>query len=687
MKYLFLLLLLSLSLEVLAQDSLFKSSVQEIMEMEVVAQETEIVSASKKAEKLFNSALSVSVITRDQIEKAGCLSIPEALRLANGVIVRETTAGNYDIHLLGLNNVKPFKAQFVLTESPNILVMIDSRPVYNYFQGGTFWETLPIDIIDIESIEIVRGASSALYGANAVTGVINLITSSKAKNNVQARTNIQYGSENSKIFQTHISGRLGSRFSVGASFNYQYRQRLFDRYYRFSVNRYVPLDSLTFLGASPTRYRYPERSLALDRTGTNFWASYTSNKGFNSQIKAGWQTSTAQKMYVDNVTTPLTTNLSNTSYIDWTSQMGGFSAQVAYQTGRQKVQGVTGWLYDFATIFANIEYEWQRKNWSVRTGLNYQEANYDDKPAATEFGITRAFLGGNMRILHSFAAFARAEYTWKNLKAIAALRAEKYNFPDKTYFPYQLALTYQPNENWLFRITNSQANQGAFMLDNFYNHTAGVKIVGNTNLNLANLQITEIGFRKKIGKSVEIDVELFSQEISNLAGVKQPLVGRDNMISNYDIKAQQQGINGSVSYQFAQKFSVKLGLSYQKTMLKDFPNSPDYTKSTELENKATPAFYGNLTLNWLITSKINLNTNIYYMGEQEITGINGNINITQKNLATPAFAVFNANVSYAIRNNFKVFVNARNFNWGSKKQLFLVDDILPEILLGARFDL
>ncbi len=686
MKTLFFFILLLASANLFAQtDTLFKSSVKDVMVLPVLGQETEIVSASKRAEKIFESALSVSVITREQIEKAGCLSIPEALRLASGVIVRETTAGNYDIHLLGLDNVKPFKAQFVLTESPNILVMIDGRPVYNYFQGGTFWETLPIDLVDLEAIEIVRGASSALYGANAVTGVINLLTTTNPKNLLQARVRVQYGNENSKIFQTHIVGSLSSNLSAGISANYQYRERIFDRYYRFSVNRYVPLDSLTFLGASPTKYRYPDRNLALDRTGVNVWTTYQSSRGLFTQLKAGWQTSTVQKMYVDNITTPLSTNLSNSSYLDWTSKIGGFSAQLAYNTGKQKMQGITGWFYNFATIFGNAEYEWKKEKWALRTGINYQQADYDDKPAADEFGITRAFLGGRVRQLYSLATFVRAEYKWKNLKAIAAVRAEKYNLPNKVYFPYQVSLTYQPWETWLFRISNSQANQGAFMLDNFYNHTAGAKIVGNTNLNLTNLQITEIGFRKKISTYWLFDIEIFSQELGNLTGVKQVIIGVDNVITNYEIKAKQQGINGSISYQLAQNFTAKLGASYQKTMLSNFPNSPDYKQYKEIENEASPTFYGNLYLNWLITTKINLNTNIYYVGEQQITGINGNTNL--RNLGTPAFAIFNVNASYAFRNNFKIFVNARNLNWGSKKQLFLVDDILPEVFLGLRLDL
>ncbi|TAE00309.1 MAG: hypothetical protein EAZ97_06275 [Bacteroidetes bacterium] len=689
MKYLFLLLLLFLPLEVLAQDSLLKSSVQEIMEMKVVVQETEIVSASKKAEKLFNTPLSASVITREQIEKAGCLSIPEALRLANGVIVRETTKGNYDIHIQGFDNIKPFRSQFALAESTSILVMIDGRPVYNFFQGGTFWETLPIDISDLEAIEIVRGASSALYGANAVTGVVNLITSPATKNTLKARAAMQYGSNESKVFHAYVSSRLGSKWAVGFSANQQYRKRDQNTYYRFAVDRFVPLDSVLFGGNTTTnKFRYPDPMQALDRKATNFWIDFFPNNRLEMRLKGGWQNSLVQKMYVSQSITPLTTNTSNTTYLDYTAKGYGFSAQVSYNGGQQNVQGVTGWRYNFQTLFSNLEYEWQKNNFSIRAGLNYQNTTYDDKPGFDEFG--RSFLGAEPRNLNMLAAFVRSEYSWKWFKIMGAIRAEQYNSPNKNYYPHQIALTYQPSQTWLLRVVNARANQGSFMLDNFYKTTAATSLTGNTNLNLVDLTINEIGIRKKLGKHIELDIDFFSQEIGNLAGFRQIVLNTVNSVVNYDFKAQQQGVNLRIEYKLAQSFQANLCVSYQKTMLRDFPITADYKKTEDIDNKSLPSFYGSLYLNWQISTKLNLNTTAYYFGDQGVSTIiagNNSATIGIKNLDTPAFSVFNANISYAFRNNFKLFVNVRNLNWGSKKQLFQVDDVLPETLLGIRFDL
>src|SRR5687767_615534 len=119
-----------------------------------------IISVSKKAEFLFDAPLSATVVTKEEISRAGCTSIMEALRLVPGMIVREQSNGNYDIYLRGMDNAPP-NAPFE-GGSTTTLVMIDDRPIYNYLRGGTFWETLPIDINDVEKIEVVRGPAGAL---------------------------------------------------------------------------------------------------------------------------------------------------------------------------------------------------------------------------------------------------------------------------------------------------------------------------------------------------------------------------------------------------------------------------------------------------------------------------------------------------------------------------------------------
>ena len=97
------------------------------------------------------------------------------------------------------------------SENITTLVMIDNRKVYSYAFGGTFWESLAIEIIDIERIELIKGSSGALYGSNAVSGVINIITKKIKNKKLNVNANLQAGNFNSKIAEFSISKGLNEK--------------------------------------------------------------------------------------------------------------------------------------------------------------------------------------------------------------------------------------------------------------------------------------------------------------------------------------------------------------------------------------------------------------------------------------------------------------------------------------------
>src|SRR5688572_20326280 len=99
-------------------------SLEELMEIPIY-------SVSRYEESPFDAPLSSSVVSREEIKRAGCTTIMEALRLVPGLIVREQSNGNYDVHIRGLDNVPPNSSMYFWTNSTT-LVMIDNRPVYNY---------------------------------------------------------------------------------------------------------------------------------------------------------------------------------------------------------------------------------------------------------------------------------------------------------------------------------------------------------------------------------------------------------------------------------------------------------------------------------------------------------------------------------------------------------------------------
>jgi iron complex outermembrane receptor protein len=128
----------------------------------------EVTSVSKRAQRLSEVAASVYVISSDDIRRSGATSLPEVLRLAPNLQVARADANQYAITSRGFNSVLANK----------MLVLIDGRTVYSPLFSGVFWEAQDVVLEDIDRIEVLGGSGGALYGSNAVNGVINIISRS-----------------------------------------------------------------------------------------------------------------------------------------------------------------------------------------------------------------------------------------------------------------------------------------------------------------------------------------------------------------------------------------------------------------------------------------------------------------------------------------------------------------------------
>ena len=128
----------------------------------------QITSVSRRSERLSDAAASIYVITADAIRRSGASSLPQALRLAPNLQVAQIDANQYAISARGFNNAIGNK----------LLVLIDGRTVYTPFYSGVFWDQQDLVLADIDRIEVISGPGATLWGANAVNGVINVITRS-----------------------------------------------------------------------------------------------------------------------------------------------------------------------------------------------------------------------------------------------------------------------------------------------------------------------------------------------------------------------------------------------------------------------------------------------------------------------------------------------------------------------------
>src|SRR4051812_41053311 len=128
----------------------------------------EVTSVARKTGTLFQSPAAIAVISADDIRRSGGMSIPEALRLAPGIEAARLDANQWAVSARGFNDVFANK----------LLVLQDGRTLYSPLFSGVFWDVQGLMLEDIDRIEVIRGPGATLWGANAVNGVINIMSKS-----------------------------------------------------------------------------------------------------------------------------------------------------------------------------------------------------------------------------------------------------------------------------------------------------------------------------------------------------------------------------------------------------------------------------------------------------------------------------------------------------------------------------
>ncbi|MDM8547381.1 TonB-dependent receptor plug domain-containing protein [Candidatus Venteria ishoeyi] len=170
-------------------------SLEQLLEVRI----DDIASVARKSQKITETAAAAFVITREDIRRAGITSIPEALRMAPGVQVARLDSSTWAVSIRGLNG------RF----SSKLLVLIDGRSVYSPTSSGTYWNRINTVMADLERIEIVRGPGGTLWGANAVNGVINIITRhSQDTQGAMLSTSLGQGGEKGSL-SARYGGELG----------------------------------------------------------------------------------------------------------------------------------------------------------------------------------------------------------------------------------------------------------------------------------------------------------------------------------------------------------------------------------------------------------------------------------------------------------------------------------------------
>ncbi|MGF1638207.1 MAG: TonB-dependent receptor plug domain-containing protein [Cyclobacteriaceae bacterium] len=692
----------------LSQDSagdLYDLSLEDLMNIEIV-------SASKKSESVFEAPLSSYTLSKDEILQSGATSIPDALRLIPNVIVREQANGVYDVHLRGMDNI-PGKTEGVFQPNTTTLVMIDNRPVFNPNMGGTYWEALPIDLNDIERIEVVNGPSAPLFGPNAVAGVINLITKKNKSKGINTSANVQYGNFNTLIGGVR-AGYKASKFDIGVSANLESRERTTGEYYQYTGDQFV--GSVSELRNSRNEavvnqdVAFPQPERALQRTGANLFGNYSINESISVGVQAGIQNSDIQKMYFNNGYTPFSFSTSNSQYINLFADVEGVNIRYSRQNTYNDINSVSPGIPFKSDILSSelfVDYTWNiGSKLSIQPGFNVQNVTIDADHYVEE-GQTNVL--GSKRELQTIAGSLRLDYKiTDNWRIISAARLDKFTHPDKAYLSYQFASTYKLNENNLIRAVVARSNSGSFVGPTYLDVEIvypvpntpfnGInRFAGNENLALYTQDLFEIGYRTKINSRIELNVEAFRQIGNNFYSLvakpipPQFLAPASDIveIENLPIEAVQTGVTVSANVVSKKGFQFKPFFTYQSTMARNFPsglNHPDLNPTENIEitsdekHNSTPSFFGGAYLNFKL-GKWNLNMNPYFMSAYQIYNVNDIRNETNIG-KIDNLLLLNARASYQVTNNLSLYVNGRNISNNTSRQFYGTDTMGAMVLGG-----
>ncbi len=550
-------------------------STDELLQM---AMDRQLSTASKREESLFDSPLSTSVISKEDIALSGATSIPELFRGVPGMIVREKSNGNYDVHIRGLDNLPPDNVSH-FSQNTLTLVMIDNVPFYNYANGGTFWETLPISLVEIERIDIIRGPSSSLYGPNAVSGVINIITKKQgADENLNAQANASYGMFNTLNAEASVGSKIakGLSFRIGGS--YEQRDRTEKDYFCYATNTRLSKNIAYSVFNAGTKDPYFDKNFQFDdfnsaakKYSANGNLFYNHND-LSVSLTGAFQSSEAQTIFMETYAIPFTIRESQTFNSRLSVKWKGLSINASNVNGMQDMSKHVNWplvKYDINNTYANIDYSHTfLDKFTITPSFNFQMAQYNPESYNDDLEKAKALhptlnIGGLFKEssdLQTYGGALRLDYNpIENLRLVAALRLDKYNYPDKKYLSYQFVGSYKINDKHLIRGVYSRANRGSFMANTYidyknqlmyaksvdpsdenpdvaklgqlYQLLIGIGAInendrmyeqyyrGNKELKLLTMDMLELGYRAKISDRLQADFELFYSTTQNFDAI------------------------------------------------------------------------------------------------------------------------------------------------------------------------
>lgn len=583
-----------------AQDGLAEAldSTQELLPLSwEELTELDVSSLARKDQSVKDSPAAAFVITAEDIRRAGVTSLPELLRMVPGMNVGKLNTWNWAVSARGFNDLYANKLQ----------VMVDGRSIYDPLVSGVYWGQQNPSLQDIERIEVLRGPSGSLWGANAVNGTINIVTRS-AKDTQGGLVYGGGGSEELGFGGLRYGEKLGEATYLRGTLSANARDASVDlagladthdfgntQTGNFRLDSQLTENDQLMLEANVTRYRL--RGYFIGKTTLS---------------PLGWQQDDFGR---DGVTGSLQGNWKHRtdSGHDWHLNMAFTQTEWELAVNKMARSHYNIDLQDSLPSFEGHHLLW---------GLNYQTI-HDDFENSPTLGFEPAHL-----VQHNVGVFLQDQIDiLDDLKLTLANRVEHFTFTGWETEPNARLLwtPSKPHSVWLAAsravVLPNRAQHSIHLFKQIPGITPTVfgNAVANPQMNTENLLAFELGWRWQVNHNLALDTALFYNIYDRMQGtsfvgdpyLKDGVVVKDASVANFR-QVTSYGLELSADYRINQDWRVQASYSANQFEVRYDP-SVEWFRDPLNEPHVNPSHNLSLRSLFNLTSEIELDSWLRYV--------------------------------------------------------------------------
>ena len=576
------------------------------MDLEALLASPVVESASRRAESLDDAPASVGLITAEEIQASGAQNIAELLRLVPGVYVRQNQANHFELGIRGISTL----------QNNRVLVLIDGRQMVDRLSGAHIWGGLSVDPGDIERIEVIRGPGSTFYGANAMSGVVNIVTKRPIdhpgvdadawgsmgvltgrkdgrrdwlQNGGGARAAINWANE-AGTFGTRLSGSLTRQPEWPHNMSHSFHRGPFHYAARLVADWRPDPDMDFFASLSHSQSEFMN---TLDPGTSSLW-----NALDQQAITLSFE---KRKLGLDGLTLK--------------AELDGRRLQEEYDAELGDAGNITQGTMESKEIHALVQLDWTTFNDRNVLSLGGEFTWFDVNKFFTEpwFIFGALLLNNELRLLEDHSLVLHLGGRFEQVTA-----EEDNHFGKVVYrhFSPRAAVVYKPAKDHALRLSLSSAYRTPTPYELFVSIDKQINepplpihhlVIGNPLLKPEGVWALELGYRARLFDKLRLDAVLFGQQIRNLIGPVQDTIMPLSLENINDM--DQLGLELGLSWAPFARLRTNLNYTFVYSRI---PDSGEW-------DKTWPAHLWSLGAEWRLPKRCRLNLFVYLVFDHKPT--------------------------------------------------------------------